>query len=114
MVVIALYRRCWLLEADVIETSKGSTADVFDGVIWDKELLLHAKHRLGLEMLVKHPHTHPKPALPDRALAPLTQRHSWLSIPRARGSPEQSPACSFPTWHYLNLQGSSNQEEKQL
>lgn len=41
MVIVALYGGCRLLEADVIEPSKGSAADVFDRVVWDQELLLH-------------------------------------------------------------------------
>lgn len=41
MVIVALYGGCRLLEADVIEPSKGSAADVFDRVVWDQELFLH-------------------------------------------------------------------------
>lgn len=40
MVVVPLDRSCGLLETDVIEASEGSSADVFDGVIWDQELFL--------------------------------------------------------------------------
>lgn len=40
MVIVALYGGCRLLEADVIEPSKGSTTDVFDRVVWDQELFL--------------------------------------------------------------------------
>lgn len=42
MVIIALNAGGGLLETDVVETSKGGAADVFDGVIWDQELLLIA------------------------------------------------------------------------
>lgn len=41
MVIVALYGGCRLLEADVVEPGKGSTADVFDRVVRDQELLLH-------------------------------------------------------------------------
>lgn len=40
MVVVPLDRSCGLLETDVIEASKGGSADVFDGVVWDQELFL--------------------------------------------------------------------------
>lgn len=40
MIVETLDGCCGLLEADVVETSKGSAADVFDCVVWDKKLLL--------------------------------------------------------------------------
>lgn len=42
MVIITLDGCGGLLETDVVETSEGGTADVFDGVIWDQELLLTA------------------------------------------------------------------------
>lgn len=42
MVIIALDGGGGLLETNVVETSKGGAADVFDGVIWDQELLLTA------------------------------------------------------------------------
>lgn len=42
MVIIALDGGGGLLEADVVETSKGGTTDVLDGVIRDQELLLGA------------------------------------------------------------------------
>ncbi len=35
VVVVALYGGCRLLETDVVEASEGSTADVFDCVIWN-------------------------------------------------------------------------------
>lgn len=41
MVIVTLYGGCRLLEADVVEPGKGSTADVFDRVVRDQELLLH-------------------------------------------------------------------------
>lgn len=40
MVVVALDRRCGFLEADVVESRKGSSADVFDCVVRDQKLLL--------------------------------------------------------------------------
>lgn len=40
MVIIALDGGGGLLEADVVETSKGGATDVLDGVIRDQELLL--------------------------------------------------------------------------
>lgn len=40
MVIIALDSGGGLLETDVVETSKGGAADVFDGVIRNQELLL--------------------------------------------------------------------------
>lgn len=40
VVIVALYGGRRLLEADVVEASEGSTADVFDRVVWDQELLL--------------------------------------------------------------------------
>jgi hypothetical protein len=43
VVVVPLNGGCGLLEADIVETSKGSTADVFNGVIRDQELLLWKK-----------------------------------------------------------------------
>lgn len=50
MVVVPLYGGCGLLEADVVETSEGSTADVFNGVIRDQELLLWRR----IQQLVHH------------------------------------------------------------
>lgn len=43
MVVETLDGGCGLLEADVVETSKGSAADVFDCVVGDEKLLLHSR-----------------------------------------------------------------------
>lgn len=40
MVVVALDGRCGFLEADVVKSSKGRAADVFDCVVGDEELLL--------------------------------------------------------------------------
>lgn len=45
MVVETLDGGCGLLEADVVETSKGSAADVFDCVVGDEKLLLHSRER---------------------------------------------------------------------
>lgn len=43
MVVVALDRRCGLLETDVIEASEGGSADVLDGVIRNQELFLYQR-----------------------------------------------------------------------
>lgn len=43
VVIIALDAGGGLLETDVVETSEGGPADVFDGVIWHQELLLTAE-----------------------------------------------------------------------
>ena len=40
VIVVALNCCCGFLEADVVESSKGSSADVFDCVVRDQELLL--------------------------------------------------------------------------
>ena len=40
MVVVALDGGGGLLEADVVEASEGSSADVLDGVVWNQELFL--------------------------------------------------------------------------
>jgi hypothetical protein len=50
MIVVSLYGGCGLLEADVVETSEGSTTDVFNGVIRDQELLLWRR----IQQLVHH------------------------------------------------------------
>lgn len=52
MVIIALDAGGGLLETDVVETSKGGAADVFDGVIWDQELLLEAAQEEGRQLAV--------------------------------------------------------------
>lgn len=54
VIVIALYRCCRFLEAYVIKPSKRSTADVFDGVVGDQELLLppHEDKVIVLQILV--------------------------------------------------------------
>lgn len=46
MVVVALDRCCGFLEADVVESSKGSSADVFDCVVGDQKLLLRGTNRV--------------------------------------------------------------------
>lgn len=43
VVVETLNGGCGLLEADVVETGKGSATDVFDCVVWDEKLLLHSR-----------------------------------------------------------------------
>ena len=43
MVVVALDGGGRLLEADVVEASKGRTTDVFNGVVRDQKLLLVVK-----------------------------------------------------------------------
>lgn len=43
MVIVPLDSSCGLLEADVIEASKGGAANVFDRVVWNKKLLLRAQ-----------------------------------------------------------------------
>lgn len=43
MVVVALDGGCRFLEADVVESSKRRSADVFDCVIGDQELLLQGE-----------------------------------------------------------------------
>lgn len=40
VVVVALNCCCGFLEADVVESSKGSAADVLYCVVWDQKLLL--------------------------------------------------------------------------
>lgn len=47
MVIVALYGGCRLLEADVVEPGKGSTADVFDCVVWNQELFLHTERKVS-------------------------------------------------------------------
>lgn len=45
MVIVPLNSGCGLLEADVIEASKGGTTNVFDSVVWNKKLLLRAQKK---------------------------------------------------------------------
>lgn len=52
MVIVALYGGCRLLEADVVEPGKGSTADVFDCVVWNQELFLHADGKVSNSTLL--------------------------------------------------------------
>lgn len=70
MVIVALYGGCRLLEADVVEPSKGSTADVFDRVVWDQELFLHADG----EGQQQHPPPRPGPPIGHQVAGRLPHR----------------------------------------
>lgn len=35
MIIVTLNSGCGLLEADVVETCKGGTTDIFDRVVWN-------------------------------------------------------------------------------
>jgi len=70
VVVVAFNCCCGFLEADVVEASKGSAADVFDRVVRDQKLLLKRgeRHEKEQKQQVKGKHTKLiKPVVPSES-----------------------------------------------